>query len=45
MLKDFKETQRKFTEAIEELADVIFKFKNKDKISYKIANPRKWDGD
>ena len=45
MLKDFRETQRKFTEAIEELADVISKFKNKNKISHKIANPRKWDGD
>ena len=35
----------KFTEAIEELADAIFKLKNEDKIFHKIADLGKWDSD
>ena len=45
MSEDSRETQRKFREAIEELTNVISKLKNENKISYKITDPRKWDGD
>ena len=47
-MEDSGEIQKIFTEAIEELADVISKLKNMDKmdkISHKIADPRKWNGD
>ena len=38
MSDDSRETQRKFTEAIEELADTISKLKNEDKTSHILGN-------